>query len=499
MQRPGGRQYLRSRVHKLVPLQQYIKYFTLLATAVVALAAQAQAKRNIVGYFPNWLYAKFPIEQIPYDKYTHINYAFAVLNKDDYTPYFTDDWAVESKLPSIVQKAHAANTKVYLSIGGWTGCIKFSPMVKSAQSRKKFIDWNINFIKKYGTDGVDIDWEYPGREGAACNEVDKENDSKNFLVLLQELRKALDTEFPDKRKDITMAVRVQPFDGPNGPMKDVSQYAKVVDMFNIMAYDINGAWAPITGHHAPFDFEPGKAAPFSYTQGIHDWTAAGVPPAKINAGLPFYGRSIQALQDMTCDNQYVPAKTGAPKGDNEDAYWQDPFCGKEPGGVSGIWKWKNLRSQGVLATPTTAGDANYIRCFDQKTKTPWLFNKQTKVYISYDDPVSLQNKVNYALCKGLGGVMVWDISNDYYNGKFELLDSIQGIHGAKPSSCNFSSALKAIVAGEDSQEEKDSAEPSSDQKEVAENKTKEAKKLENKKKGDAAVKARRKRRNYAGL
>lgn len=25
-------------------------------------------------YFPNWLYANYPVEQIPYDQYTHINY-----------------------------------------------------------------------------------------------------------------------------------------------------------------------------------------------------------------------------------------------------------------------------------------------------------------------------------------------------------------------------------------------------------------------------------------
>lgn len=28
----------------------------------------------LIGYFPNWLYANYPVEQIPFDKYTHINY-----------------------------------------------------------------------------------------------------------------------------------------------------------------------------------------------------------------------------------------------------------------------------------------------------------------------------------------------------------------------------------------------------------------------------------------
>ncbi|KAG1437381.1 hypothetical protein G6F56_013136 [Rhizopus delemar] len=81
---------------------------------------------------------------------------FAVLNNPDHLPSFTDDWAVESSLPKIVQMAHQSKTKVLLSVGGWTGSQKFSPMVASKASRAKFIQWNINFIEQYKTDGVDI-------------------------------------------------------------------------------------------------------------------------------------------------------------------------------------------------------------------------------------------------------------------------------------------------------------------------------------------------------
>jgi GH18 family chitinase len=82
--------------------------------------------------------------------------AFAILNKDDMVPAFTDDWAVESSLPKLVNNTHTAGSKVLLSVGGWTGSIKFSKMVAQAEYRKKFIDWNLNFISKYNTDGVDI-------------------------------------------------------------------------------------------------------------------------------------------------------------------------------------------------------------------------------------------------------------------------------------------------------------------------------------------------------
>ena len=87
---------------------------------------------------------------------TVYNIAFSILNNEDNVPSFPDDWAVENYLPKIVELAHQAGTKILLSIGGWTGSKRFSPMVASPESRKAFIDWNLNFITTYGTDGVDL-------------------------------------------------------------------------------------------------------------------------------------------------------------------------------------------------------------------------------------------------------------------------------------------------------------------------------------------------------
>lgn len=98
-------------------------------------------------------------------------------------------------------------------------------------------------------------------------------------------------------------------------------------------------------------------------------------------------------------------------GDSFDAYWQDPYCSKDPGGVSGVWRYGNLRSQGVLTTPTTASSP-WIRQWDDVSQTPWLFNPTTKTFISYDDPVSIGVKTDYALSKNLGGLMVWSVDED---------------------------------------------------------------------------------------
>ncbi|RUP48953.1 glycosyl hydrolases family 18-domain-containing protein [Jimgerdemannia flammicorona] len=364
--------------------------------------------------------------------------AFAVLTQADFVPRFTHN-NVPVGLPTVVTSAHAVGTKVLLAIGGWSGTIQFSNMASSSENRAKFITWNVEFIKKYDTDGVDIDWEYPGRQGAACNIVDAANDANNFLLLLKELRVALDANFSGTHKEVTIATRVQPFDGPNGPLTDVSAFVPYVDRFNLMTYDINGAFSSPTGPNAPFNFQQGKGAPFSYVKAIDDWMAAGVAASKIVAGLAFYGRSSQAL-GVTGD-QYMASQVGHPPiGDEHDAFWKDPSCSLDPAGFSGIWKWRNLRSQDVLVTPTTAG-AGWTRNWDPISQTPWLFNPSTKVFISYDDPVSLKVKIDYALCKGIAGVMAWEISND--NG--ELLDVARNIQGPTPQTCDVPSATTSTA------------------------------------------------------
>lgn len=118
---------------------------------------------------------------------------------------------------------------------------------------------------------------------------------------------------------------------------------------------------------------------------------------------------MKAQGDMSISrNQFQDSIAGtAPKGDSDDAYWNDPYCNKEPGGLSGIWKWSNLRKEGLLKDDFITPGEGWQRHWDDVSQTPWLFNSETKNFISYDDPQSLNIKVEHALCEDLAGVMVW--------------------------------------------------------------------------------------------
>ncbi|ORX92938.1 glycoside hydrolase, partial [Basidiobolus meristosporus CBS 931.73] len=323
-------------------LSQYL-ISALSAVAVLSSLAYAQSgeasDKIVVGYYVPW--GKLDPSAINYDKLTHINYGFGILTKkDDPANISIDRYYDGNKIRQIVSLAKPKGVKVLISLGGWTGGQTFSSVAKDPQLRQKFIENALVFVRKntkpeydenpdgWDLDGIDIDWEYPAREAGKCNVVDK-NDTANYLVLLQELREAMDKEFPNDRKLMSAAVRVKPFDGPDGiPLTDVSEFAQYLDYVNIMAYDINGAWSSTTGPNAPFNYSPGNGDPFSVTQAFNDWTAAKFPAEKLVMGLPFYGRSLTADTDMNNKpiSMYAAKNAVTPKGDNSDSNEPNLFC-----------------------------------------------------------------------------------------------------------------------------------------------------------------------------
>ena len=43
---------------------------------------------------------------------------------------------------------------------------------------------------------------------------------------------------------------------------------------------------------------------------------------------------------------------------------------------------------------------------------PYLYNEQTKVFVTYEDPQSLAGKCRYVTEQNLGGMMFWEYFND---------------------------------------------------------------------------------------
>ncbi len=341
---------------------------------------------------------------------THLMYAFgnptasgcAVSNPEaDYEkPYAAAD-SVDGKAdrvePQTVRgnfgqllklKAAYPRLKVLISLGGWTLSSHFSEAASSAASRQAFVASCIGlFIKgDLGNgmsiaglfDGIDVDWEYPGACGNTC--AFSPADPRNFALLLAEFRRQLD--LLDKRYLLTIAA---PAGHEDYSLLELNAIHPYLDYINLMAYDLHGAWEKVTNHLAALyanPAEPADTANRNVDRAVTDYLAAGVPPAKLVLGVPFYGRGWKGVP-ATNHGLYQPA-AGPAKASGEPGI--DPF--------------RVLKNLG------------YPSFRDPMAQAFWVYSPSAGVFWSYDDPASLLNKTNYIKSKGLAGAMSWELSND---------------------------------------------------------------------------------------
>ncbi|KAJ2827678.1 hypothetical protein IWW50_001771 [Coemansia erecta] len=375
------------------------------------------SSRYVVAYYQTW--KRQSLMNIDWSKISHLNVAHAIPS-DSGEFGFDGEWF----LPQLVKEAHKENTKISISLGGWTGSNRMSTIMRDAHKRATLIRAIGTFIDTFELDGVDIDWEYVGRQASKCNKFSPNEDAANFMRFLRALRASLHARFPDSDKIISLAVPVEPFHAQDGPMKDVAPFAEYVDFASIMAFDINGPWGNSTGPNAPLEFQRHRGAQFSLAQAVNQWLDAKWPADKLVAGIAFQGHSMTTRDVLTAKehaDMYTAVDRDVPQGDPEDALWYD-VC-ENTNSMSGVWQYRHLRDQGILKTANTTGD-EWIRVWDQRSRTPWLYNPQMRRFISYDDPESVDKKVEFAREKNLKGVMAWALHADY-NG--ELLTALNSI------------------------------------------------------------------------
>ncbi len=190
---------------------------------------------------------------VPYDKLTHINFAF-LLPKEDGTFHDLSD---PRMLDELIYLAHQQVVKVLLSVGGWGLDRQFEILAASPVRRTTFIQGLLKVMSQYHFDGIDMDWEYPNLGPSA----------QNFLILMQELRIALHKE------ELLTAALVALGEHAPGILND--SFA-MMDFANIMAYDDE-----TSPQHSSMDYA--KSA-------LDYWLGRGLPPQKATLGVPFYAR-----------------------------------------------------------------------------------------------------------------------------------------------------------------------------------------------------------------
>ncbi|MEU3728875.1 glycosyl hydrolase family 18 protein [Streptomyces sp. NPDC033538] len=459
----------------------------------------ADHPRRVIGYFTSWRTGKdgkpaYLASDIPWDKITHINYAFAHVDGENKLSVGPDSeknpatgmtWpGVEGAEmdPALPYKGHFnqlnkfkkqhPDVKTMISVGGWaeTGGYfaddgtrvdsgGFYSMATNADGSvnqagiETFADSAVDFVRKYGFNGVDIDYEYPTTMKDAGNPLDwsfangrRAGLVEGYAALMKTLREKLDRAGAADGRHYLLSVAA-PSSGYLLRGMETFQVQKYLDYVNIMSYDLHGAWNEYVGPNASL-FDDGKdpelAAGGVYSTSQYggigylntDWAyhyfRGSMPAGRINIGLPYYTRGFKNVTGGTdglwgkAPSTDCPAGSGLTKcGDGAvgiDNLWHDLDADGEesPAGSNPMWHAKNLEKGVVGDYVTDYGfpadtklTGTYARKYDSTLVAPWLWNAEKKVFLSTEDEQSVQAKADYVVDRGIGGTMVWELAGDY--------------------------------------------------------------------------------------
>jgi chitinase len=326
------------------------------------------------------------IDSLDPRKLSHINYAFVdVKDNRAFLRREATDTINFRRLTAL--KDINKDLKILISLGGWTWSKNFSDAVLTDTSTRAFAYSAIDIVAKYDLDGVDIDWEYPGLMGDS--NVFRPEDKEHYTLLFKELRQGLDSlnKLTGRKYFVTTAVGAQQDFIEHTEMDKVQQYT---DYINLMSYDYAGRSDTISRHHTNLFSSSRDSVQESTDRSVKAFLAAGVPASKLVVGMGFYGKGWE-LQTAENNGLYQPVKSFS-RGGGFD-YLKDSLENKN----------------------------GFTKYWDDEAKAPYLFNPNSKMFITYDDERSIKEKCAYIKKHGLGGAMFWEYNDDK---KEYLLDVI---------------------------------------------------------------------------
>ena len=355
----------------------------LLAFALMFISTFASASPILAGYYPDWgKWEKpaYPVDKVPYEKFTHVLWSFISPNADG---SLRGDAADDpSELDEMVKLAHAAGTKVVLSLGGAGLCENFATVAGNDALRTKFVTNLTEYVAKHDLDGLDMDWEY--------SQVPvPEADTVAYNKLIRDLRTAL-----PKEKSLSAALPCSPY---YGKYFTVSVLAEVLDWFGFMTYDITGDWDDKARFDSPlYPNTESDYTTWSWKETAEHWEKLGVPASKMVFGVPFFGFQFEG--------------TNAPgTGFNGKATYMD---------------YKEIMR---IDGQTFA--------FDSVSMEPYAFTANT--FTTLETPQSVGAKAKWILENNYAGAMIWDISQDVMDDyKQPLLDTLSAIFFEGQSTSN---------------------------------------------------------------
>ncbi|KAG0083510.1 hypothetical protein BGZ92_010695, partial [Podila epicladia] len=352
-----------------------------------------------IAYFPGWTQFRglgrnkchqrpYLPSAIPWSSLDYVMFAFVYFGEDN--KLYPADPSDEDLYFTINRLKQPTQTRVMISIGGWSFTHpdswrdegtrnQFETMVRSADSRAQFIESCIEFVKFYGFDGVDIDYEYPTFH------------ERGFVTLLfQEMRKAFDAE----GSGLVLSLAGPSFEeGIQG--FELDKIAKSVDFMMIMAYDLYGSYDStqlVNIHTTLFQTHTETHSGHSVQGAVELYLDHGVPREKLVLGLALYGKTF-LLSDP---HNIAPGRAHFSAGGDPTS------C---------------IETSGDMAYNEIAPLIHPVR----KIKPIWdkdseafyfVYGHHHNNWVGYDDRPSLDLKLQMVVEMDLAGVMWWSLDQD---------------------------------------------------------------------------------------
>ncbi|WP_169307472.1 glycoside hydrolase family 18 protein [Chitiniphilus eburneus] len=367
-----------------------------LAMALLGASAITHAAPKLISYLPTWqsdedrARAAEVLPQLDMGLYS-----FIAVQPDGTAFVPEESKAVAESWRKAFANARKVNPKLgcQWAIGGWTLSRNIAKVAQTEATRNKLAATSVAIMRDYQCQGLDLDWEHPvtgGDYAADASEADRDN----YIKLLQALRTALDAQAKkDKATYVLTAAIPNTAGGWSISGYDLPRAAELLDWVNLMSYDFYGGWSGHAGLHATLYPTPGEpdAAILNGDGGVKHFLSKGFKPSQLVLGVPFYARGQGNVEpgpnnDGLAQPSKGPGLTKYPEAGTAQYYLAKKDVIGQPG-------WKSFRSK-------EAGDA------------PYLYNAELKELVSYDDPQSLKVKVDYVKANKLGGVMIWELTQD---------------------------------------------------------------------------------------
>ena len=353
-----------------------IKLWILLVACCFSSIANAQRSEfRVIGYYAG---RTIPPDSFQVEQLTHLIWCFGHLKGNRLNIATEKDSAIIQQMVAL--KKRNPKLKVMLSLGGWGGCEPCSDVFSSKQGRDEFAQSARQLSDYFGTDGIDLDWEYPVVKGHPGHPY-KEADRSNFTELVKALRTTL-------KSDAVISFASGGFTAYIDSSIDWKSVMPMVDFVNVMSYDLVHGYSTISGHHTPLYST--KQQTESTDHAVSMMIDKGVEPGKIVIGAAFYGRFFE-MTEAGETGLYRPCK------------FKYGFSSK-------------------YASDTLSTSNGFELFWDDEAQAPYAINKNRRLLATYDDKRSIVLKTQYAWRRNLGGIMFWQLYDDAFKGG--LLETI---------------------------------------------------------------------------